>query len=197
MSQEFDQIRAVVRGRFGRVAKAPQSETKFPVGASSAKRLGYDPIEIDALPATVTDSFAGVGTPLSFAHLQPGQVVIDLGCGAGLDSILASRRVGASGRVVGVDMTAEMVEKASRNARLLQLTNVTFRVAQLEDLPLGDGCADLAISNGVLNLCPDKPRVLNETWRVLRPGGCLLMADILLEEHVTPEEVAQKGEWSD
>lgn len=197
MSHEFEQVYAAVRERFARVARAPESETKFPVGARSAKALGYDPVEIDALPSVVTESFAGVGNPLSLGELSSGQIVVDLGCGGGLDSILAARRLGLTGSVVGLDMTAEMVQKARQNVASLGLSNVEFRHALLENMPLADGVADVAISNGVLNLCPNKLRVLNEVWRILRPGGRLLMADILLEEHVTPEEVAEKGEWSD
>ncbi len=122
--------------------------------------------------------------------------MLDLGSGAGLDSLLAARRVGPTDKVVGVDLYPEMVEKARRNADLLGLRNVEFVIAGIEKLPLADGSVDVVISNGVLNLCPDKPGVLAEAFRVLRPGG-RLMADILLHDDVRPEEVAQKGEWSD
>ena len=120
-----------------------------------------------------------------------------LGCGAGLDRLLAARRVGPSGKVVGVDLCPEMVEKARHNASLLGLNNAEFLHAGIEKLPLRDGSVDVVISNGVFNLCPDKPAVLAQAFRVLRPGGRLQMADILLHDDVTPEEVAQKGEWSD
>jgi ubiquinone/menaquinone biosynthesis C-methylase UbiE len=161
-----------------------------------AKKLGYDPEEIDALPAPVTESFCGVGSPLGLGEVLPGQTVLDLGSGAGMDSVLAARRVGPAGRVVGVDLCPEMVEKARRNASLMGLHNVEFVNAGIEKLPLPDGPVGLVISNGVFNLCPDKPAVLSEAFRVRRPGGRLQMADILLHEDVTPEEVAQKGEGS-
>jgi arsenite methyltransferase len=192
-----EEIRAAVEQRFAQVARSPEQETKFPVGPASAKKLGYDPQEIDALPPAVTESFCGVGNPLGLSEVHLGQTILDLGSGSGLDSLLAARRVGPSGKVVGVDLCPEMVEKARRNASLLGLHNAEFVQAGIEKLPLPDGSVDVVISNGVFNLCPDKPGVLAEAFRVLRPGGRLQMADILLHDDVTPEEVAHKGEWSD
>ena len=186
-----------VRERFTKVALSPENETVFPVGAESAKALGYDSAEIDALPRSVTESFAGVGNPLSLIDLHRGQIVLDLGSGAGLDSILAARRVGPSGRVIGVDVTPEMIAKAKRNVVSLGAVNVEFRGGTLEDLPVEDDSIDVAISNGVFNLCRDKPRVVSEAYRTLRPGGRLQMADVLLHDEVTEDEVAEKGAWSD
>jgi SAM-dependent methyltransferase len=197
MKQTNDDLKAAVRERFAAVAVAPDREKKFPVGPVSAKRLGYDRKEIDALPAEVTESFCGVGNPLGLGEPLPGQTVVDLGSGPGVDSLLAARRVGPGGQVIGIDLCPEMVEKARRNAGLLGLTNAVFVNAGIERLPLPDASADLVISNGVFNLCPDKPAVLAEAYRLLRPGGRLQMADILLEDGVTPEEVAAKGSWSD
>jgi SAM-dependent methyltransferase len=197
MIENAEAIHAAVEQRFAQVARSPGQEQKFPVGPASAKKLGYDPKEIDALPPAVTESFCGVGKPLGLGAVDPGQAVLDLGSGPGLDSLLAARRVGPSGKVVGVDLCPEMVEKARRNASLLGLHNVQFMQAQIEKLPLPDASVDVVISNGVFNLCPDKPAVLAEAFRVLRPGGRLQMADILLHDDVTPEEVAHKGEWSD
>lgn len=192
-----DHIKAEITQRFVKVALAPQEEQKFPVGPSSAKRLGYDAREIDALPCSVTESFAGVGNPLALGELRTGQTVLDLGCGAGLDSVLAARRIGTAGRVVGVDCTAAMVEKARRNAETVGVTNAEFRQGDADALPVSDESVDVVISNGVFNLCLDKPKVLAEAFRVLRAGGRIQMADILLEEGVTSEEVARKGTWSD
>jgi SAM-dependent methyltransferase len=192
-----EEIRAAVEQRFAQVARSPDQEKKFPIGPASARKLGYHPQEIDSLPASVTESFCGVGNPLCLGEVRPGQTVLDLGSGAGLDSLLAARRVGPTGKVVGVDLCPEMVEKARRNADLLGLNNVEFLHAGIEKVPLPDGSVDVVISNGVFNLCPNKPGVLAEAFRVLRPGGRLQMADILLHDDVTPEEVAQKGEWSD
>jgi len=191
------ELQANVKERFAKVARTPEQEKKFPVGPASAKKLGYDSKEIDSLPASVTESFCGVGNPLGLGDLRAGQTVLELGSGPGMDSLLAARRVGPTGKVVGVDMCEEMIAKSRHNANLLGLKNVEFVSGGIEKLPLPDKSVDVVISNGVFNLCLDKPRVLAEAFRVLRPGGRLQMADILLEEGVTQEEVAKKGSWSD
>lgn len=196
MQETSDAIRVHIKERFAKVALAPNEEQPFPVGTASAKRLGYDAVEIDTLPVSVTESFAGVGNPFALGEIHAGETVLDLGSGAGMDSILAARRVGPCGTVLGVDVTEEMVEKAKRNAGATGVTNVEFRHADADALPLGDAIVDVMISNGVFNLCLDKPKVLTELFRVLKPGGRVQMADILLEDNVTPEEVARKGAWS-
>jgi len=197
MAESVNESGAAIKQRFANLALSPQSERTFPVGPASAKKLGYDAAEIDALPRAVTESFAGVGNPFSLGALRPGETVLDLGSGAGMDSILAARRVGPAGRVIGVDMTEEMLQKARANARAVGTANVEFRHGEADRLPVPDGAVDVVISNGVFNLCRDKPKVLAELFRVLRPGGRLQMADILLDDAVTPEEVARKGTWSD
>ena len=190
-------IRMQIRERFAQIARSPGTERVFPVGATSAKSLGYDAKEIDALPAEVTESFSGVGNPLALGELASGHTVLDLGCGAGLDSILAARRVGPSGKVIGVDMTEDMLDKARSNAGAVGISNIEWHLADAEDLPLADGTVDVVIMNGVLNLCPDKPKVLAELHRVLRPSGRLQMADVVLHEDVSAEDVAKLGTWSD
>lgn len=197
MNPTSTELQATVKERFAKIALSPDQEKKFPVGPASAKNLGYDPKEIDSLPSSVTESFCGVGNPLGLGGFCAGQTVLELGSGPGMDSLLAARRVRPTGRVVGVDMCDEMIAKSRHNANLLGLNNVEFVNAGIEKLPLPDESVDVVISNGVFNLCPDKPRVLAEAFRVLRPGGRIQMADILLEEGVTPEEVAKKGSWSD
>jgi SAM-dependent methyltransferase len=197
MSESTDTIRDEIKLRFVKVALDPQAEQRHPTGPASAKRLGYDAAAIDALPAQVTESFAGVGNPLALGEPRAGETVLDLGCGAGLDSLLAARRVGPAGRVVGVDMTEAMVVKARANAAAAGVANAEFHHGEADRLPLADGSVDVAISNGVFNLCLDKPKVLAEVFRVLRPGGRLQMADILLDDRVTPREVERKGAWSD
>ena len=197
MNPTSAEILSTVKERFTAVARSPDQEKKFPVGPGSAKKLGYDATEIDSLPRSVTESFCGVGNPLGLAEVRAGATILELGSGPGMDSFLAARRVGPTGKVVGIDMCSEMIAKARHNAELLGLKNVEFVNAEIEALPLRDEFVDLVISNGVFNLCHDKPRVVAQAYRVLLPGGRLQMADILLEEGVTSEEVAKKGSWSD
>jgi SAM-dependent methyltransferase len=194
--RQSEDIPSAVRERYARIATAPRSE-KRRIGPAVAKELGYNPAEIDRLSPSVTESFAGVGNPLSLGEVRPGDTVLDLGSGAGLDSLLAAGKVGPSGRVVGIDFTPEMVERARRNVEAVGLANVDFLQAPVESIPLAGDTADVALCNGLFNLCPDKPRALAEVYRVLAPGGRFLMADVLLEDRVTPEEVAHKGAWSD
>jgi arsenite methyltransferase len=196
-SQQADNLRGSVIDRFAKVADSPSQERKFPVGPESAKKLGYEHAEVDTLPSAVTESFCGVGNPFSLGDPQPGQTVLDLGCGAGFDALLATRKVFPNGQIIGLDVTPAMVSKARDNAARLGASNVQFLLGEIESIPLPDSSVDLVISNGVLNLCPDKPRVLGEVFRVLKSGGRVQMADILLEHHVTPEEVTVRGSWSD
>lgn len=191
------QVRNQIRERFAQIARSPKTERVFPVGSASAKNLGYDADEIDALPAEVAESFSGVGNPLALGELAAGQTVLDLGCGAGLDSILAAPRVGPAGKVIAVDMTEAMLDKARRNAAAVGISNIEWHLADAENLPVADGTVDVVITNGVLNLCQDKLEVLSELHRVLRPSGRLQLADILLHENVTAENVAKLGTWSD
>ena len=135
----------MARAHFAQVARSPGQERKFPVGPVGARKPGYDRPEIDALPTSVTESFCGVGNPLGLGTIHPGQIVLDLGSGAGLDSLLAARRVGPTGKVVGVDLCPAMVEKAQRNASLLGLHNVEFVQAEMEQLPLPDASVDVVI----------------------------------------------------
>jgi SAM-dependent methyltransferase len=192
-----EEIEKMTRARFGRIAKDPSSENKFPVGAESAKSLGYNPDEIDALTGSITESFAGVGCTVALGAISEGETVLDLGCGAGLDTVLAARRVGPKGNVIGIDMTPEMMHKAEENCRKLGMENVEFKQGSAEQLSIEDASVDLVLSNGVINLCPDKKRVISEVYRVLRPGGRLYVADITLEEGVDQATVERLGTWSD
>ena len=190
-------LESTVRDRFAALARDPSSETRFPIGPESAKSLGYSPCDLDSLPLAAKESFAGVGNPFSLREPQPGETVLDLGCGAGLDSILAARRVGPTGRVIGIDVVDEMLAKARRNAEAAGASNTEFRSGRADALPVSSGAVDVVITNGVFNLCVDKPKVVAELCRVLRPGGRLQMADIFFEPHVTSAELVGKGAWSD
>jgi arsenite methyltransferase len=172
-------LRAEVSALYARVASDPAGEFHFHRGQDYAARLlGYDAQEVAALPATATASFAGVGNPHAISTIQPDERMLDIGCGAGMDLLLAAKRVGPSGRAVGVDMTPEMRERALASAHAAGLRNVEVRAGDAEALRVEDASVDVVISNGVLNLVPDKRKAYSEIARVLRPGGRLLLADI-------------------
>ena len=173
-----DELRAEVRDKYAAVAERPTDDFHFHTGRPIARRCGYDMAAVDALPERAVESFAGVANPFALRSLHSGERVVDLGSGAGFDSFLAARAVGSTGHVVGVDMTPAMLAKARGTAARMEMTNVEFCEGYLEDLPVGDGWADVVISNGVVNLCPDKIETFTEAWRVLRSGGVLQFADI-------------------
>jgi arsenite methyltransferase len=171
-------LREQVQHKYREVATDPSGRFHFHTGRDLARRLGYDGDAVAALPDRAVESFAGVADPVRLRPLAPGARVVDVGSGGGFDAFLAARRVGPQGRVVGVDMTPEMVDKATVTAAELGLDNVEFRLGLAESLPVADGWADVVLSNGVVNLCADKGAVLSEMRRVLRPGGWLQFADI-------------------
>jgi SAM-dependent methyltransferase len=185
-----DVLRTAIQEEYAEVAACPRKGFHFHTGRFLAARLGYPADRVDALPDPVVESFAGVGNPFSCGDLQPGETVVDLGSGTGFDALLAAQMVGPSGRVIGIDMTRAMLDKARHNAAVLGLGNVGFRDAYLEELPLPDATADVVISNGVINLCPDKAAVLAEAYRVLKPGGRLQIADIVVSRAV-PDDAKQ------
>lgn len=175
---DSEALREEVKSKYREVATNPGGSFHFHTGRPLAARLGYDAAIVDALPDSAVESFAGVANPLSLRPLQTGERVVDVGSGAGFDCFVAARQVGPSGRVVGVDMTQEMLSKSRATAASLGLDHVEFREGLAEDLPVEGGWADVVISNGVINLCADKQTVFQEIYRVLRPGGYLAFADI-------------------
>ena len=173
-------LRREVQDMYSRVAVAPDGSFHFHRGPEYAIRwLGYDATELSALPAEVTKAFAGIGNPHAIAPLAAGLSVLDVGSGAGTDLLLAARHVGPSGRAIGVDMTADMREHARAGARQCDLRHVVVLEGDATDLPVEDASVDVVISNGVLNLVPEKDRAFAEIARVLRPGGRLQIADIV------------------
>lgn len=181
---ELTSLRAAIREEYAAVATNPARGFHFHTGRKLAEMLGYPEEWINASPPGAVESFAGTGNPFQLGDLTPGLHVVDVGSGAGFDSLIAARLVGPSGHVIGVDMTPEMLDKARANAAAARLTNVEFREGHAESLPVPNGWADLVISNGVLNLIPDKGAALREMHRVLRPRGRLQIADILLQKPV-------------
>lgn len=189
-------LREEVRRKYRHVASDPGGEHHFHTGRRLARLLGYPDETVDALPDAAVESFAGIANPFSLRPPQPGERVVDVGSGAGFDSFVAAGHVGAQGSVVGVDMTAEMLAKARRNAAQLGLDHVEFREGLAETLPVDDAWADVVISNGVFNLCPDKAAVFEEARRVLAPGGWLQFGDIANGNPVPLEALRQIDLWT-
>lgn len=171
-------LRDEVRAKYQEVAVDPHGEFHFHTGRPLARRLGYDDSIVDPLPDAAVESFAGVGNPFSLRTLAPGERIVDIGSGGGFDVFVAAQQVGREGHVVGIDMTEQMLDKSRGTAADMGATNVEFREGLIENMPVEDGWADVVISNGVINLCPDKELVFEEINRVLKPGGRLQFADI-------------------
>ena len=191
-----DALRTEVRRKYRDVANHPDDVHHFHTGRDLARRLGYPADVVDALPEPAVESFAGIANPFALRPLATGERVVDVGSGAGFDSIVAARQVGAEGRVVGIDMTAEMLGKARRSADDLGVRHVEFREGYAEDIPVQDGWADVVISNGVFNLCADKRAVFAEVLRVLTPGGHLQFGDIANGTPVPPEALRDIDLWT-
>jgi len=181
-------LREEIKVKYQEVATDPHGEFHFHTGRPLAKRLGYDDALVDPLPDAAVESFAGVGNPFSLQSLAPGERVVDIGSGGGFDVFVAAQQVAPEGQVVGIDMTPEMLDKSRQTAAAMGQSNVEFREGLIEDMPVEDGWADVVISNGVINLCPDKEAVFAEINRVLKPGGRLQFADIATGKPV-PESV--------
>ena len=194
---EPEALRASVREKYREVATSPQGAFHFHTGRRLADLLGYERTLVDRLPDRAVESFAGVADPFSLRPLGEGDRVVDVGSGGGFDAFVAAHLVGPTGRVVGVDMTPEMLAKARATTRSLGYEHVEFREGIIEDLPIDDGWADVVISNGVLNRVADKARAFAEIRRILRPGGRLQFADIAVGGEVPTEAACDIDLWTD
>ena len=196
VSVNVDELRSRVREVYRQVAKEPEAEFHFEMGRPLAERLGYPPEHLDQVPQGAIASFAGVGYHLHLADLVPGESVLDLGSGSGMDSFVAALLVGDTGRVVGVDMTEEQRQKAERLRSEHAFANVAFVEGYAEALPVRAGSVDVVISNGVINLAADKRRVFDEIARVLRPGGRMAISDIVTEQQLSDDIVCDSALWA-
>lgn len=181
---DLDSLRSAIQHEYEIVAHEPQRGFHFHTGRPLAQMLGYQAAWLQNIPEEAIESFAGTGNPFSLGAIHPGERVVDVGCGAGIDSLIAAHMTGAEGRVIGVDMTPAMLEKARRNAAKAGLEQIEFRQGYGEELPVADAWADLVIANGVLNLMPDKDAGLREMARVLKRDGRLQIGDILVQREV-------------
>jgi arsenite methyltransferase len=197
LTVDAEALRASVRGKYRAVATDPNGAFHFHTGRPLARLLGYDQWLVDQLPDRAVESFAGVANPFSIRPLGQDDRVVDIGSGGGFDAIVAAHLVGPGGRVIGVDMTPEMLAKSRQTARALGLDHVQFRQGIAEQLPIDDGWADVVISNGVLNLVADKAGVFAEIFRVLRPGGRVQFADIAVGKPVPEAAACNIDLWTD
>lgn len=190
-----NEIKTAVADRYGQVATAPEQNFNFPVGRAFAESVGYDAALLDRLPRGMWESFTGAGNPQSFVDAQPGETVLDLGCGAGLDLYLYAQKVGPTGKLYGLDLSPAMLEKARGNLAVVGVANVEWLLAPSDAIPLPDCSVDLVTANGIYNLSPDKDTVMREVVRVLRPGGRTVFAEIVLKSELPQEVRREIGDW--
>lgn len=197
MALDTTRLREEISKVYSEVARDPKKGYHFHTGPEYAvERLGYAREALAELPGAVTAPFAGVGNPLAVGAPQPGETVVDIGAGSGMDTFLAARAVGPTGKVIAVDMTDAMLERGRDNAALTGLRQIEYRKGWAEALPVPDGGTDLVISNGVINLSPDKDRVFREAFRVLEPGGRLQIADIIVHKDIPPAAREDIAIWT-
>lgn len=197
LSDQREVILDAVRRMYSSVANEPQRKFHFPTGRPACEFVGYPESELDALPPSAIESFAGVGYPFVAGVIQPGDTVLDLGSGSGTDTLIASRMTGPTGKVFAMDMTEAMHEKLRANVAMARVSNVEALEGNIESIPLPDACVDVVTSNGVLNLVPDKSKAIREIARVLRPGGFLQLSDIVVDTLPSEACRAQPDLWAE
>jgi SAM-dependent methyltransferase len=193
---DVDVLRTEIRKTYTDVCIDQQQEFIFPTGRSWAQELGYPEPELSRVPDSTVDSFAGVANHWTLGRVEPGSVVLDLGCGAGTDLLIAAQMTGPEGRVIGVDMTSAMLDRARASAGEMGLATVELHESLIESLPLDDASVDVVISNGVIDLVPDKDAVFDEIDRVLRPGGRLQIADVVIHQEVSEDARKRIDLWT-
>jgi len=194
-AQDKQRIEEGIRGKYVKVAVSPEGQFRYPTGRAGLEAMHYDPYLIRVLPESVTATYCGVGNPFTLGPIHPGDIVLDIGCGAGVDSIFAAVMAGTTGRVTGIDLVPEMLERAKENARLSAL-NINFLEGSAEDLLFFGNTFDVVISNGVFNLVVDKVKALSEVYRVLKPGGRFMLADQILAGELPKETKARIENWA-
>jgi arsenite methyltransferase len=192
---DVEVLRDEIQKTYTEVSTEPGKDFIFPTGRAWAEDLGY-PHELRNVPDATTESFAGVANPWTLGRIEPGQVVLDLGCGAGTDLLIAAQMVGPQGKAVGIDMTPTMLELARDSARRMGLDNVELHEGLIEALPVPDQSVDVVISNGVIDLVPDKDAVFDEIGRILRPGGRLQIADVVIHKEVSEDARQRIDLWT-
>jgi SAM-dependent methyltransferase len=191
-----EELRARIAAKYRAVAINPELGFHFHTGAPLAAMLGYPGTVVATLPPGTVDSFAGTGNPFLFGDLRPGETVVDIGCGAGFDTLIAGDQVGPAGRVLAIDMTPEMRARAMAGASEMGYAHVSVLEGYAEELPVASATADVVISNGVVNLCPDKQAIFREMYRVLKPGGRIQVGDILVHREVPQSAKDDIDLWS-
>ncbi len=195
-TQDKKWIQNTIRETYSKAAKGPKGLFNYPTGHEGLTALKYDTELLQALPPEVAASYCGVGNPFTLGSINEGDCVLDVGCGAGVDTLISGMRTGPSGKVVGIDLTPEMLEKAKKNLSMTDLKNVTFEEGPAENLPFADEDFDVVTSNGALNLVLDKARALAEIHRVLKPGGRLMVADLILTGKLPKEKDKIIKSWA-
>jgi arsenite methyltransferase len=193
---DVDVLRDEIRKTYTDVSTDQDKDYIFPTGRTWAQELGYPEPELSRVPDATVESFAGVANHWALGRIEPGEVVLDLGCGAGTDLLIAAQMTGPQGRVIGIDMTTSMLGRVRESAEAMGVDNVELHESLIEELPLGDASVDVVISNGVIDLVPDKDAVLDEIDRVLRPGGRLQIADVIIHEEVSEDARKRIDLWT-
>lgn len=189
-------IKEGIADKYKKVAVSPEGNFKYPTGRAGLEGQRYKPEIVKALPEEVQASYCGVGNPFSLGLINKGEAVLDIGCGAGVDTLVAAIMVGPEGKVVGIDLTPQMLERARANLEKTSLGNVSFQEGSAEELPFAGGTFDVVISNGVFNLVPDKPKALSEIFRVLKPNGRLMVADQILVGEMVRDTGFRVESWA-